>query len=262
MGILNITSDSFYASSRVNEQDEILIRAGEMIESGADILDIGAYSTRPGAADIPVSIEKEKLTKAIYMVRSKFPDAIISADTFRAEIAEAAVDAGADIINDVGCGILDKHMFLTIAKRKVPYILMHNRAMPQNMAKATLYANLVNDIVKELSLQIEKLRDLGVSDIILDPGFGFSKTSDQNFELLSRLDELKIFELPLLVGISRKKMIYNTLGIDPSEALNGTTALNILALERGANILRVHDVVACRQAINLWTEMKKNENAQ
>ncbi len=260
MGILNVTTDSFYESSRVNHQDDILAKASEMLDAGADILDFGAYSTRPGADDIDLASERKKLTAAIRFCRQNYPDAIISADTFRAEVAEAAVDSGADLINDVGCGVLDPNMFQTVARLNVPYVLMHNRAMPKDMTKATSYNDVLNDIVKELSNRIERLRELGVKDIILDPGFGFSKTSDQNFELLNRLDEFKLFNLPLLVGISRKKMIYKTLNVEPSQALNGTTALNVLALERGANILRVHDVAECKEAITLWHRMKNGGN--
>lgn len=252
MGILNLTPDSFYASSRVKDDKELIDRAGKMLEDGADILDLGAYSTRPGADHVSPEIEMERLVIGITTVRNAFPSALISADTFRAAIARAAVEAGASLVNDVGCGILDTEMFSTVAELNVPYILMHNRAMPKEMTQATEYRDLIPDVISELNSAVEKLKTLGHEQIIIDPGFGFSKTIDQNFQIMRGLSNFEQLGFPVLVGISRKSMIYKSLHTEPSEALVGTSALHMMALENGANILRVHDVKACKQVITLW----------
>ena len=256
MGILNITNDSFHSESRFLERTDYMAAAKKMVEDGADILDIGAYSTRPGADDIAIEEETNRLCTAVSAIRTQFPDIILSADTFRAAVAEKAVEAGADIINDVSGGTLDNEMFDTVARLKVPYVLMHYRGTPKTMNSLAVYDDLVGEIVSELSEKVNKLRLLGVADILIDPGFGFAKTALQNFELLKRLNELKLFNLPILVGLSRKSMVWRTLDCKPEEALNGTTALNMLALENGADILRVHDVREAKEVITLWEKYR------
>ncbi len=257
MGIVNITPDSFYEDSRQKADKGLLQKVEQMITDGMDILDIGAYSTRPGADDIPMEKEAESLCKAIEMVRNHFGEIVISADTFRSEVARLAVDSGASIINDIGGGNLDARMFQTIAELKVPYILMHSRGNPKNMKELSQYADVVNDVIHALSEKIIQLRKLGVADIIIDPGFGFAKTISQNFEMLKRLDEFKVLHCPLLVGISRKSMIWKTLQTDPGGALNGTTALNSVALQKGAEILRVHDVKEANETIALFNKISE-----
>ncbi len=256
MGIVNATPDSFYAGSRVQSPDAAVQKALSMLNDGADMIDIGAYSTRPGAPDVPTKLEKEMLVDAIKAVRVESPEAIISADTFRAEVAEAAIAAGADFVNDVGGGSLDPHMWPAVASMGVPYILMHNRGTPQNMHEKAVYKDVVNEVVYELSAKMEELYRLGIADVVVDPGFGFAKTVAQNFSLLMRLKELQLLDAPILVGLSRKSMVWRTLGSSPEEALNGTTALHMLALERGASILRVHDVKEAVEAIKLWEACK------
>lgn len=252
MGILNVTPDSFYSGSRVNQETAIFKRAEQMIAEGAFILDIGGYSTRPGAEEISEAEEKKRVTQAIELVRASFPEILISVDTFRSSVAKAAIDAGASIINDVSGGNLDKLMFETVAKLKVPYVLMHMRGTPQTMKDLNQYDNLLVDIGKELAEKCNQLRQLGVADIIIDPGFGFAKSIAQNYELLRNLGYLLRLGYPILAGISRKSLIYKTLDIEPEDALNGTTALNMVALQNGASILRVHDVKEAQQTIKLF----------
>lgn len=252
MGVLNITNDSFYAGSRYPSQEKYLEVAVKMAEEGADIIDIGAYSTRPGAEEIDEETESKLVINAIKTIRVALPEMIISADTFRSKVARSAVEVGADIINDISGGTLDDEMFQTVASLRVPYILMHTRGNPQTMNSKAIYKDLLGEIVFELSAKVNALREMGVADIIIDPGFGFAKTAKQNFELLKRLGELSIFNAPILVGLSRKSMVWRTLEITPDEALYGTTALNMLALENGGNILRVHDVKPAREVIKLW----------
>ncbi|MBD1398171.1 dihydropteroate synthase [Pontibacter sp. JH31] len=254
MGILNVTPDSFFAGSRLSSRDEVLHRTEGMLRDGADILDLGGYSSRPGAADVSVDQELERVIPAIEAIVREFPEAVISVDTFRAKVAEEAIAAGAAIINDISGGDLDDTMFETVARLQVPYILMHMRGTPQTMSSLTEYEDLVLDVIDELQKKVARLKNLGVNDIILDPGFGFAKTIDQNFELMRRLEELRILGLPLLVGVSRKSMTYKFLGIDQSEALAGTIALNTIALGKGADILRVHDVKETKQTIQLYTK--------
>ncbi|MDQ3292184.1 MAG: dihydropteroate synthase, partial [Bacteroidota bacterium] len=251
MGILNVTPDSFYESSRYTTTDMVVAQAGKMLGEGADILDIGGYSSRPGATDISADEEKDRVLPAIEAIRKAFPGTFISIDTFRANVAEAAVHAGASIINDISGGSLDEHMFATAAALKVPYILMHMRGTPQTMKQLTSYDNLILELVTYFEQKIAQLRAAGVVDIIIDPGFGFAKTIEQNFTLLRNLNEFSLFELPVLVGLSRKSMTYKTLGIHATEALPGTIALNTLALLQGASILRVHDVKEAVQTIKL-----------
>jgi dihydropteroate synthase len=263
MGILNITPDSFYKGSRYNTDEEIIMAATRMIKDGADILDIGGYSSRPGATDIQGDEESRRVLKAIKIVRREFPDAVISVDTFRAEIArEAVLGCGAQIINDIsggdgdGDGDGDGEMFGTIEKLNVPYILMHMQGNPRTMQLKPVYDDIVADILKWLGERIFKLKSLGVKDIIIDPGFGFGKTMEQNFEILRRLADFSIAGLPLLAGMSRKSMIWKTLGLSSDEALNGTAVLNTIALVNGADILRVHDVKEAVQAIRLFEKMQ------
>jgi len=252
MGIVNINDDSFYSGSRCFTEDLIMGRVQLQLYHGASIIDIGAYSTRPGCVDVPPQVEKERIALAMKVINRNFPDAIVSVDTFRADVARYAVqECGVAIINDISGGTIDPDMFATVADLRVPYILMHMKGTPQTMQQYCHYDNMMDEIVKYFATQVEKLKLLGVNDIILDPGFGFAKDLDQNYELMQRLGELKVFELPLLVGISRKSMIYKLLGGAPDDALNGTTVLNTIALTKGANILRVHDVQPAMEAIKI-----------
>jgi dihydropteroate synthase len=258
MGILNATPDSFYAQSRLQTEKEIILRLQEMENEGASIMDIGAYSSRPNAQHISIEEEMERLRNCLTLVNKECPNAIVSIDTFRADIAKMCVEEyGAAMINDISAGNMDKQMFATIAQLGVPYIIMHMQGTPQDMQSAPHYDNLLKEVFYYFSEKISKLRDLGVKDIILDPGFGFGKTLEHNYQLMNHLEEFSTFELPLLVGISRKSMIYKLLGTSPEEALNGTTALNTISLLKGANILRVHDVKAAVEAVNIVEKMKQ-----
>ncbi len=252
MGILNITPDSFYAGSRVTEPGIIVERAGEMLEEGADMLDIGAYSSRPGAEDISEKEELGRLEKALPAIRRSYPDALLSVDTFRSGVARKAVeDFGADMVNDISGGDLDRDMFPTIASLKVPYIIMHMKGSPSNMQEHAVYTDVVKEIIQDFSGKIGLLNRMSVNDIIIDPGFGFAKTVEQNFEILKQLEAFHIFKQPLMAGLSRKSMIYKTLKCTTQEALNGTTVLHTIALMKGVSILRVHDVREAREAISL-----------
>ncbi len=256
MGILNLTPDSFFPGSRLSSAEEAVRKAEQMLADGADMLDIGGYSTRPGAAEVSAQEEQDRILPAIEAIHRSFPEAIISVDTFRADVAEASIAAGAHIINDVGGGLLDNTMFETIARLQVPYILMHMRGTPQTMASLTKYDNLVVDVLSELQVQLAKLQQLGVRDVILDPGFGFAKTVEQNFELLRHMEDFRILGLPVLAGLSRKSMVYKSLGIHQADALTGTIAVNTVALMKGADILRVHDVKETKQTIILLEKTK------
>ncbi|NGM60564.1 dihydropteroate synthase [Sphingobacterium sp. SGG-5] len=252
MGILNVTPDSFYDGGQHNTVDQAFLHAQQLVDEGADIIDIGAYSSRPGATNITAQEEIDRSVPVIEQLSNEFPNVILSIDTFRADVAKACIHAGAHIINDISGGNLDENMFATVAELQVPYILMHMRGTPETMQQHTDYTDVVTDVATELGERIAKLRALGVKDVILDPGFGFAKTVEQNYELLLRTDELHYFGLPLLGGISRKSMIYKKLGITPEEALNGTVALNTLLLERGVQILRVHDVKEAKQLVDMF----------
>lgn len=257
MGILNVTPDSFYAGSRMETEKDIINRVHQMTSEGASILDIGAYSSRPDAEHISTEEEMNRLRTGLDLVRKHQPEAVVSVDTFRADVAKMCVEEfGAAMINDISAGQLDAAMFGTIAQLGVPYIMMHMQGTPQNMQMNPHYDNLLKEVFLYFAERVQKLRDLGVKDIIIDPGFGFGKTLEHNYELMNHLDEFHLFELPLLVGISRKSMIYKLLGTTPEEALNGTTVLNTLALMKGANILRVHDVKAAKEAVTLVEKMK------
>lgn len=252
MGIVNCTPDSFYDGGKTNTIHSVLQLVENHLTEGARIIDLGAYSSRPGAKHISVDEEWKRLKKVIQSVVKEFPQAVLSIDTFRSSIAQQAVAEGAHIINDISGGKLDINMFQTIASLQVPYILMHMRGTPQTMQSLTDYNNVAIDVTHELALKIDELRALGVNDIWVDPGFGFAKTVDQNFELLVNLKQLELLGLPILAGVSRKSMIYKTLNSTPQEALNGTTALNMLALQNGAKILRVHDVKPAIECVRLY----------
>ena len=255
MGILNITPDSFYDGSRHSTPGAMLSHAHWLLEEGADIIDIGAASSRPGAQLLPPDIEAEKLANAVTLLRSTLPDAILSVDTCYSLPARRAIEAGADIINDISGGQFDDKMFSTVADLQVPYILMHNRALPSEMQQHTGYTDVIDDLTKYFSSHLDTLYRLGVKDIWLDPGFGFAKTVEENHELLHRLDELtSLFPQPLLAALSRKSMIYKPLGISPDEALPGTIALDTVALLKGSRILRVHDPKPALQTIELLNQ--------
>ena len=258
MGILNTTPDSFFDGGKYRSEATIAQRAKNLIDQGAAIIDVGAYSSRPGADHISEAEEWQRLDLALNLIRKNHPDVIVSVDTFRSEIAKRSVETyRVDIINDISGGMMDPRMFATMGKLNVPYILMHMKGTPQNMQQDISYQD---DIMDEINLffsrQVYELTQNGVKDIILDPGFGFGKTADHNFTIMRRLEEFQIHNLPILVGISRKSMIYKTLNTTPDNSLNGTTILNTLALERGANILRVHDVKEAVECINLVEYMK------
>lgn len=252
MGILNVTPDSFYSGSRSTSDLDIGGRVAEMIESGVDIIDIGGYSSRPGADDVDPGEESRRLLKGIGAVRRLSRDVLISIDTFRSEVARAGIEAGANIVNDISGGELDGHMFESVASMRVPYVLMHMRGTPMTMCGLTRYNDVTADVISELSEKVNRLSLLGVSDVIIDPGFGFSKSLDQNYEMLRELPAFGSLGRPLLVGVSRKSMVYKLLGITPSEALNGTTAINMISLAGGASILRVHDVAAAMETVKIY----------
>ena len=260
MGILNVTPDSFYAGSRKQNEAEIAKQIESILNEGGDMVDIGGYSSRPDAADVSEVEELERLKLALELIKRDYPDITVSVDTFRSSIARTVVEEyGAAIINDISGGQLDKNMFPTIAALKVPYILMHMRGTPKTMQQQTDYNHLTADIIKYFPEKVDELFQLGVTDIILDPGFGFSKTLEQNYELMNHLGDFRLFGLPILVGISRKSMIYKLLGNTPAESLNGTTVLNTFALLNGANILRVHDVKEAVEAVRIVNQINKNE---
>ena len=256
MGILNITPDSFFSGSRKQTEREITERIETLLDEGGKMIDIGGYSSRPDAQEVSPEEEMKRLVLALEIINRHYPQVTTSVDTFRAGIARECVEKyGVAIINDISGGELDAAMFRTVSELQVPYILMHMRGTPQSMQKQTQYADFMGEVMLYFSEKIRTLNQLGVNDIILDPGFGFSKTLDQNFELMSRLDEFELFEMPLLVGISRKSMIYNFLNLTPAESLNGTTVLNTFALQRGANILRVHDVKEAVDTVRMVSKL-------
>lgn len=257
MGIINVTPDSFYAGSRIAGEAALRERVETLLREGATIADLGAYSSRPGADVVPLDQEKARLEPALRLLRDEYPTLPVSVDTFRAEVARWAVEEyGAAIINDISGGELDPEMFRTVSELRVPYILMHMRGTPETMQQLTQYDSLTTDIADYFIHRIGELLDLGAQDIILDPGFGFSKTLEQNYQLLAEMDRLdRLFEWPLLVGVSRKSMVYRPLGTDAQHALNGTTILHAWALERGAKILRVHDVAPAVEAVRLYREL-------
>ncbi|QQL49300.1 dihydropteroate synthase [Mucilaginibacter ginkgonis] len=256
MGIINLTPDSFYASSRRQIMEDVLHQAEKMLNDGASFLDLGAYSSRPGASDIFEEEEAIRLIPVVEAIASKFPEAVISVDTFRAGIAESAVNAGAHIINDISGGELDKHMFETVARLQVPYILMHMKGTPQTMKDLAVYDDVFTEVFTYLEKKHYQLKNLGVHDVVIDPGFGFAKTAGHSFTLLNRLRDFEMLGLPILAGISRKRMIYGTLDIPVEDALNGTTVANTIALMNGASILRVHDVKQAVEAVKIFEAVK------
>lgn len=259
MGVLNITPDSFYKGSRLKTENEILDQASEMIEYGADILDIGGYSSRPGADDITEKEEMERVGGALRLLRREFPSAILSLDTFRSSVADFGIcEYGVDIINDISAGAIDNQIFDIIKKHNIPYIIMHMKGTPQNMQNNPVYDDIVAELIKWFSKKKKELVLRGVNDIIIDPGFGFGKTVDHNFILLKNLERFDILDLPLLAGLSRKSMIWKTLDISPEESLNGTVVLNTIALMKGVSILRVHDVAEAIQAVRLVNRLQSS----
>ncbi|MEM0518567.1 dihydropteroate synthase [Aequorivita flava] len=256
MGIINVTPDSFYDGGKSFTEDEILKQAEQMQAEGATFLDIGGYSTRPGADEISESDEIERVVKAIKIILKNLPNALLSVDTFRSAVAIKAVEAGAAIVNDVSGGTLDARMYKTVAKLKVPYILMHMRGTPKTMAQRTDYNNVTLEVLKHLSEKIARARAEGIHDIIADPGFGFAKTRQQSFQVLNNLELFQNLGIPVLAGISRKSMIYKTLETNVENALNGTTVLNTVALLKGASILRVHDVKEAVECVKLFQNLK------
>lgn len=256
MGILNVTPDSFYDGGKHNTPAGIIAQSEKILNEGATFIDIGAYSSRPGALPITEEDELSRIVPAIRSILKEFPKALISVDTFRSSVAKAAIDAGAVIINDISGGSLDAEMIPAVGEMKVPYILMHMRGNPENMQQQTSYQNITKDVNRYFSEKIAEARSFGINDIILDPGFGFAKTLEQNYELMNRLELLHFSELPILVGISRKSMIYKLLNSSPQAALNGTSVLNTIALQKGAHILRVHDVKEAIECIAITEQLK------
>ena len=257
MGILNITPNSFYDGGKYSLENNAIAQVEIMLNEGATFIDIGAYSSKPNAEFVS---EEEELSRIIPVVKAlikEFPKAILSIDTFRSSVAQECLNNGAALINDISAGSLDEKMMEVIASNKVPYIMMHLRGTPQTMHNQTNYEHLINEILTYFSDKINKARSLGINDLIIDPGFGFAKTTDQNYEILSNLELLKVLELPILAGISRKSMIYKTLDINAEEALNGTTVLNTIAITKGASIIRVHDVKQAMECVKLCEKLGK-----
>jgi len=258
MGILNLTTDSFFDGGKYILEKQIIKKCRNMLDEGASIIDIGAQSSRPGSLQVSSEDELKKLLPIIKLLKNNFPSIIISIDTFWAETAHKTILAGADIINDISAGNMDKKMFNVIAKHNIPYIIMHMQGTPQNMQKKPTYNNVVNEVVNYFDEKIKELRALNISNIIIDPGFGFGKSLEHNYQLLNNLNAFKDFNLPLLIGASRKSMIYNLLDTTAEKALNGTSVINTLALQNGANILRVHDVKEAMESIKITTFAKNN----
>ncbi|MEP6614640.1 MAG: dihydropteroate synthase, partial [Mucilaginibacter sp.] len=252
MGIINLTPDSFYAGSRKQGIEAALQHAEKMLSDGADFLDLGAYSSRPGADDISAQEETDRLLPVVEVIVKNFPDAILSIDTFRSRVAEVAINAGAHIINDISGGQLDEDMFTTVARLQVPYILMHMKGNPKTMNQLAVYDDVFTEVYDYFADKHYRLKQLGVHDVVIDPGFGFAKKPEHGYALMNRLQDFSMLGLPILAGVSRKKMIYGLLGVTAAEALNGTTALNTIALTKGANILRVHDVKEAVEAVKIW----------
>ena len=257
MGILNITPDSFFDGGMYKDQSNIVNQVQKMLDEGATFIDVGAYSSKPNANEVSLDEELSRILPIIMLLIKQFPDIIISVDTFRAEVAKQCIEKGAALVNDISAGHLDENMLETVAKLNVPYIMMHMRGNPKTMQQQTNYDNILKEVLFYFSERITTARALGIKDIIIDPGFGFAKTLEQNFELLNVLEGFKITNLPLLTGLSRKSMIYKTLETSSAEALNGTTALNMIALQKGASILRVHDVKEAMECIKITNQFNK-----
>ncbi len=258
MGILNVTPDSFFAESRTSDDEQIAARVKQMMDEGADMIDIGGYSSRPGADDVSPQEEMERLRRGLRIVRKLYPDVPISVDTFRADVARMCIEEeGADLINDIAAGMMDRQMFKTVARLGVPYIMMHMQGTPETMQLDPHYNNLRREVMLYFAERIDRLCQMGAKDIIIDPGFGFGKTVERNYELMNHLEDFSVFNLPILVGISRKSMIYKLIGGTPQTSLNGTTVLNTIALTKGAHILRVHDVKQAVEAKRIWQATTK-----
>lgn len=255
MGILNVTPNSFYDGGKYSDEKIMLLQVEKMLSDGASFIDIGAYSSKPSAEFVSEDEETERLVPIIKLVLKHFPETLISIDTFRANVAKAGIENGACIINDIAAGSLDEKMMQTVAQLQVPYIMMHMKGNPQTMQSLARYENITKEMLLYFSEKIAKARELGINDLIVDPGFGFAKTLEQNFEVMNNLELFQMLELPMLVGVSRKSMIYKTLKTEPDFALNGTTVLNTIALQKGANILRVHDVREAVEAIKLMAQL-------
>ncbi len=251
MGILNCTPDSFFDGGKYKNENEFLHQAERLLNEGADFIDIGAYSTKPNADFVTNEEELKRIVPVVELILKHFPETLISIDTFRADVAKACVEAGGAIINDISAGLLDDKMLETVGQLKVPYIMMHMRGTPQTMVQLTQYDDIIKEMLFYFSQRIEVARNCGIDDIIIDPGFGFAKTLEQNYEVMQKMELFKMTELPILAGVSRKSMIYKLLGITPQEALNGTTVLNTIALTKGANILRVHDVKEAVETVRI-----------
>lgn len=259
MGILNVTPDSFYSDSRTPDEAHITDRVRQMMDEGADMIDVGGYSSRPGADDVTPEEEMDRLRRGLRIVRKLYPEVPVSVDTFRADVARMCIEEeGADIINDISGGMMDRQMFRTVARLGVPYILMHMQGTPDTMQVAPHYDNLRREVMLYFAERIDRLCQMGAKDIIVDPGFCFGKTLEHNYELMNHLEDSAVFNLPLLVGISRKSMIYKLTGGTPQTSLNGTTVLNTISLVKGAHILRVHDVKAAAEAKQIYMAMKQN----
>lgn len=255
MGILNVTPDSFYSGNRFNSDKEVLRQAEKLLEEGADFIDVGGYSSRPDAADVTLTEELQRVIPAVELILKNFPNALLSIDTFRSAIAQEAIEAGAALVNDISAGGLDPAMLSTVGRLQVPYIMMHMRGTPQTMQQHTDYENLLETVIYYFTERMAAARKEGIHDLIIDPGYGFAKTVEQNFELLKQSDLLLSLESPILVGLSRKSMIYKSLSIPPEEALNGTTVLHTVALQKGASILRVHDVKEAVECVRLRQQL-------
>ena len=258
MSILNVTPDSFYDGGLYVRESSLLKQVEKMVVDGADFIDIGGYSSRPGAEDISIAEEWKRVGPAIQSIKKEFPSVLLSIDTFRSQVAQKAVDEGCDMVNDISAGQLDKEMFKTVAALQVPYVIMHMRGTPQTMTSFAQYENLIKEIIDYFHGILYQLNAFGVKDVLVDPGFGFAKTVDQNFELLSRLEQLHILDKPMVIGLSRKSMVWKTLNTSAEFALNGTTSLNTIALLKGAAILRVHDVKEAKEVIGLFERLKKS----
>jgi dihydropteroate synthase len=261
MGILNITPDSFFDGGKHNSVNDALSQTEKMLAEGATFIDVGAYSSRPGAKHISETEELERILPIVEALVAPFPDILLSIDTFRSTVAKACIEAGAAIINDISAGVMDNNMLPTLAKLQVPYIMMHMQGTPQNMQSNPTYNNVITDIKFYFSEKVAQARALGINDIILDPGFGFGKTIEHNYQLLQGLDIFKTLNLPMLAGISRKSMIYKHLNTTPQNALNATTALNMVALQKGVSILRVHDVKEAVECVNLYNTLENANHA-
>ncbi|GLB54026.1 dihydropteroate synthase [Neptunitalea chrysea] len=255
MGILNVTPDSFFDGGNYISKKSVLQQCEKMLNDGANFIDIGAYSSRPGAKDVSETEETERLLNVITPIMKEFPDILLSVDTFRSSVAKASIEAGAAIVNDISGGDLDDNMFATVSELQVPYILMHMKGTPQNMQTHTGYKNITKEVNLHLSEKVYKARSYGINDIILDPGFGFAKTLEENYELMNHMEMLHFFDLPILVGISRKSMIYKLFDTTPDNALNGTSILNTIALQKRAHILRVHDVKEASECVTIWNQL-------